>query len=224
MAAHGSNVILDITVAPGAYENGSYGSLSATYNGFATAIVNGISNQMVICDDFGHTTQVPSGNMIYDFSTLGGTGQLQNARFTGAAMVADYEEAAVLVWELANYMSANGAHASSDAITDYQYALWNIFDPYNSSTNPQGVKLNSAQSTLQSAAWNLVNTESPMLAADVYPNLRIYTPDANGGSASNQEFLQFAAPEPESVVLVILGAALIGGVGAMRKRAPKRAQ
>jgi hypothetical protein len=222
VAGHASTVILDATGLPGAFENGTYGSSGATYNGFVTSTINGVPNQMIICDDFSHTTQVPSGNMVYDFSTLGGVGQLQNARFTGPNMTANYDEAAVLLWELSNYVSTNGSHASADTITDYQYSIWNIFDPYNSFSNPQGVKVNSNQTALQTAAVNMVDTQPAMLSADVYQDVRIYTPDPNGGSTGSQEFLQFSTPEPGSLLMVIAGAALIGAAGAARRRSSKR--
>lgn len=214
-------ITLDATGLPPADENGNYGSSGATYNGFVTATINGDPNQWILCDDFTHTTDVPSGNMVYDFSTVGGSDPLQNVRFTQGNEIQNYEEAAVLVWQLFEYMSLNGSGASDNTITDYQYALWNIFDPYNASTNPNGVKVNSTQSGLQTTALGLMSTESAMLSSQVYPNVKVYTPDANGGSASNQEFLQFATPEPGTLLLVA-GVLLIAAAAAMRRHLRKR--
>jgi len=219
-SAQASNVILAATGLPSTYENGNYGSSDATYNGFVTATINGIPNQLILCDDAAHTTVVQSGNMVYDFSSLGGAHQLQNARFTGPNMVANYDEAAALLWELATYPDIYGVQPSANTITDYQYALWNIFDPYNSVTNPNGVKVNSNQLALQTAAVNIVDTEGAMLAADVYPNVEIYTPDPNGGSTGDQEFLQYA-PEPTSISLM-LGALLIGASAIARRKVLNR--
>lgn len=220
-ACHASTIILAATGLPQADENGTYGSSGATYNGFVTATVNGIPNQLILCDDFTHTTVVPSGNMVYDFSTVGGSNPLQNVRFTGTGEVQNYDEAAVLTWQLFEYVSANGPQASDNTITDYQYALWNIFDPYNAITNPNGVKVNSNQLALQTTALNLMTTESAMLTADVYPDVRVYTPDPNGGSVSDQEFLQFASPEPGTLAL-LAGALAIAAAVAARRALRKR--
>jgi hypothetical protein len=220
-AGHASTLLLDATGLPPADENGNYGSSNATYNGFVTATVNGVANQLILCDDFLHTTDVPSGNMVYDFSTVGGSDPLQNVRFTQGNEVQNYEEAAVLTWQLFEYVSVNGSGASNNTITDYQYALWNIFDPYNASGNPDGVKVNSNQSALQTTALGLMSTESAVLAADVYPYVKVYTPDPNGGSSSNQEFLQYAAPEP-GTLLLLAGALLVGTAVTARRELRKR--
>ena len=220
MAGHASTIILAATGAPTTDENGNYGSTNATHNGFITATIGGIANQMIVCDDFTHTTSVPSGNMVYDFSTLGGPNQLQNVRFTGANEVTNYDEAAVLLAGLYAYEATYGSNASGDTITDFQYAIWNIFDPYNPSTNPGGVKVNSNQSALQSGALYMMSTQAAMLSADVYPFIKIYTPDPEGGSASNQEFMQYIVPEPPTA-LFLLGTGLVAGAVLTRRQLRK---
>ena len=145
---------------------------------------------------------------------MGGSNQLANVRFTGGNEVRNYDEAAVLVWQLYEYVEATGSRALANTITDYQYALWNIFDP-------SGVQVNANQNALQSAALNLVTTQAAMLGSTVYPDIRIYTPDPKGGSTGSQEFMQVVTPEPGTLPLaagVLLIAAALGMRHELRKR------
>jgi hypothetical protein len=99
--------------------------------------------------------------------------------------------------------------------------LWNIFDPYNATTNPGGVQVNSNQLALQSQALNLVQTQAAMLNTTVYPDVRVYTPDPNGGSTGSQEFMQVVTPEPGTLPLAV-GALLVAGSLKMRRGLRKR--
>lgn len=212
-ACHADTITLSADAVPSTYQNG-------TYNGFASATINGIPNQLIICDDAAHVTYVPSGNMVYDFSTVGGSNPLEYVRFDQGSPVQqaqDYEEAAVLVWELYGYVTANGAQASANTITDYQYALWNIFDT--------GVATTTGQAALQAAAVSLMTTQSVMLAASVYPYVNVYTPSSAPGTdySSNQEFLQYAAPEP-GTMLLLAGGLLVAMAAKMRRELRKRPQ
>jgi len=220
-ACHADNVVLAATGLPATLENGNYGSSSETYNGFALATINGQPNQWIICDDFSHDTPVPSGNMNYELSLMTGSAPLADARFTGSPMVQDYDEAAVLVWQLYEYSVATGPKALANTITDYQYALWNIFDPYSASRNPNGVQVNSNQLALQTEALNLVKTQSALLASTVYPDVRIYTPTPNGGSDGSQEFIHIETPEPGTLMLGA-GVLLIVASAKWRRQLHKR--
>ena len=212
-ACHASDIVLAATGLPSTLENGDYGSSGETYNGFAIATIGGTPNQWIICDDFTHDTPVPSGNMLYESSTIGGSGPLANVRFTGSNEIQNYDEAAVLVWQLYEYVSATGSKAAANTITDYQYALWNIFD--------SGVQVNANQSALQAEALNLVKTQAAMLSSAVYPDVRIYTPDPNGGSTGSQEFMQVVTPEPGTLPLAA-GALLVAVALAVRRQLRKR--
>jgi hypothetical protein len=218
---HADSISLAATGLPSVYENGNYGSSDATYNGFAIGTIGTTPNQWIICDDFSHDTPVPSGNMIYDVSTIGGSNQLANVRFTGANEVRNYDEAAVLVWQLYQYVSATGSKALANTVTDYQYALWNIFDPYSAASNPNGVQVNANQLALQAAALNMVNTQATMLSSTVYPEVRFYTPDPKGGSTGSQEFVGVMTPEPGTLELAA-GVLLIAAGMAMRRQLRKR--
>jgi hypothetical protein len=165
------------TGLPSTNENG-------TYNGFATAIVNGIPNQLLICDDYNDTTYVPSSsNMIYDYSTLNGADPLQYAMFNKT----NYDEAAALVYEL-----AETANPSADTIMDYQYALWNLMTP-GVSLVPGHI---AQEQALQASALAWVNNaaDAKFLTSTVYAYTDIYTPTA--AYAGNQEFLEYSTPEP----------------------------
>jgi hypothetical protein len=220
-ACHASDIVLAATGLPSTDENGNYGSSDATYNGFAIATIGGTPNQWIICDDYSHDTPVPSGNMNYELSTIVGSGPLANVRFTGSNETQNYDEAAVLVWQLYEYVEATGSKALANTITDYQYALWNIFDPYSAATNPNGVQVNANQIALQAEALNLVKTQAAMLDTTVYPVVRVYTPDPNGGSNGSQEFMQAVAPEPGTLPLGA-GALLVAAALAMRRELRKR--
>jgi hypothetical protein len=220
-ACHADTVILAATGLPSTLENGNYGSSGETYNGFAIATIGGIPDQWIVCDDYTHDTPVPSGNMIYDTSTIVGSDPLANVRFTGSDEVLNYDEAAVLVWQLYEYVSATGTKALANTITDYQYALWNVFDPYNAASNPSGVQVNSNQIALQTEALNLVGTQAAMLDATVYPEVRVYTPDPKGGSTGSQEFMQVVTPEAGTLPLA-MGALLVAAALKMRRGLRKR--
>jgi hypothetical protein len=116
----------------------------------------------------------------------------------------EYEAAAVLLTELAAF-----SNPSANTITDYQYALWNIFTPGNE-------LVNATQQELETAAVALVQAGASSTQAD-YSNLIIYTPTA--GFTNNQEFLALTAtaPEPASWALMALLGLLLA-VPQMRSR------
>jgi hypothetical protein len=210
-----ANTIISFTGLPA---NTQYG----TYNGFAFATVDKNPLQQLICDDFDHTTYVPSSNLQFYLSNLTGLDPLQYARFIDpnqpAANVAKYEEAALLL----NGLRQTGPGFLLDLTADYQYALWHLFTP--SVVLPNA----TAQTLLNDAAASVLQGGTSNLA--IYSELRIYTPQA--AYASNQEFLQLAAnstgyvtgstdpvgiPEPEPLLLVGIGLATIAlSVGARR--------
>lgn len=160
-----------------------------TYNGYAIATIDGAPLQSLICDDFDHTTYVPSGNMAYSLSTLTGADPLQYARFIDPnypdSTVAKYEEAALLL----DGLRQTGPGFLLDLTADYQYALWHLFTPGAALPNATAqTLLNDAAASVQAGA---------VANQAIYSELRIYTPTA--AYASNQEFLQMAAnPTPGS--------------------------
>lgn len=199
-AAEANTITLFFTALPSTIENG-------TYNGYSTATIGGLPGQFVMCDDFAHETYMPSSsNLIYDYSTLTGPDPLQYVRFTQGNETQNYREAAVLLAGMTNALAAG--HATADEITNYQYALWNLFDP-------GGAPATTAQQDLQISALDAVQTGGGMALGD-YSRLVVYTPAAD--YASNQEFLGLkptvVTPEPTTAPIL----ALVFGVACLCAR------
>jgi hypothetical protein len=222
-AAQADTITLFFTALPPTLQSYDTGSGSATYNGYATATIAGIPSQSVICDDYSHDTYVPSSsNLIYDYSTLTGSTPLQYARFTGLNETQNYEIAAVLLVGLSNYLASG--HATGTGITDYQYAIWNLFTP-NSQSNPSGAPANANQLALQTSALSVVNTGGQVALGD-YQHLVIYTPTEP--YASNQEFLGLntpvgQAPEPSAAPLLALLLGVAGTFAHLRHARSRKA-
>jgi hypothetical protein len=165
-----------------------------TYNGFVSGTIDGMPFDDLICDDYGHVTRVPSGNLDYNVSTLD---SLQYARFVSPggptqADIQNYEAAAILV---------QGLIDNPGQVSAYQYALWELFTP-STPNYGQGL-LTDALNAVQGDVSGY---------ADLFSKLRIYTP--TGDSVTNQEFLEIdpppsSVPEPESIILLLTGVALM---------------
>ena len=100
-AAFADTAVVTFTTLPYTELNGSYGSSSATYNGYVGATVNGIPSQWLICDDYADETMVPSGPLIFDYSTIASLGNPAGLHFGGIRNAQTlYDEAAVLNYDL----------------------------------------------------------------------------------------------------------------------------
>ena len=204
--ARADTALVSFTALPYTDLSGGYGSAGATYNGYVTATVNGIPLQMLICDDYLDETLVPSGPLIFDESMIGSLSSPADLHFGDVRKAQTlYDEAAVLNYELFTI----GPHAAPATVTDYQYAIWNLFDP--------AVNLNSSQQNLQTGALSTVSSGASWLSG-IYSSTVVYTPDPKTNSWGNQEFLEYqgqGTPEPATYLLV--GAVLMG-LGATRRR------
>jgi hypothetical protein len=219
-----NTVILSLTALPTVYESGSYSTTTdQTYNGYSTATIAGIPFVQIMCDYAAVDTTIPSGPFIFDYSTVGGAewattvafetgetltntsgGTIDGVASSGTIALTElqaYQTAAVLLVTLENIGSP-----TADQITDYQYAVWNLFD--------STIALNSNQITDQFNAAQIVTSsliENQTATADAAARLAIYTAIPVN---SNQEFLGLtttvSTPEPcTSISLVALSAFLL---------------
>ena len=186
--------VITFDTLPGVIEN-------QTYNGFIGSTVDGVYAALV-CDDYDHTTNAPSGPWNFYVSTLP---SLTFARFgNGSTAVALYEQAALLLAGDGNTLAGLANVTSADDITAYQYALWQLFGA--------GVgNVNNSSALLLAAANDLSNGTN---YSSVFASLRVYTPTESAGE--NQEFLGLSSdpvasevPEPGSILLLATGLALM---------------
>jgi hypothetical protein len=234
----GNTVLMSFTALPTTHESNTYSSsTNASYNGYSTATIAGIPSQDVMCDFFDAETPMPSGPWTYDYSTIGSAGWASTVQFqtgetikntTGATLdgvannhtltlteTQSYQTAAVLMAEMQTYLNGNPA-SPGNTVTDFQYAVWYLFNQ-NLSLNGASLTLNNNQQTdLFNAAaivTSSTQTNRQITAADS-AKLVIYTYPAG----TEQEFLgeltpTGAAPEPASWALFgVLGLLLIPGV------------
>jgi hypothetical protein len=191
------------TALPGNVEYG-------TYNGFAEATVDGIPGQLLVCDDYFHTTYVPSPAMLFIESTLIGPSPLENARFIDPAdpgqSLFRYRQAAWLV----DGLSRTGFSGLPDRTADYQYALWQLFTPSLLLPSPGAADL------LDESVWAVEHGYTDPITEQ---RLRIYTPAPP--FQSNQEFLGLArpveTPESQPALAVLVGFATIVIFSRMRR-------
>ena len=195
-----NTIILNFTGLPQNTENG-------TYNGFATGTSN--SNQPffdLICDDYYHTTYVPSGPLTYTVSNFG---DFVNARFYAIDnLIEKYREAAIIVRAIQTpTVLTDLMHPAYPFTTgDLQYALWNLFSPGIGETAQSAAILNYF-------AHNGAPTSGYQ---DIYSSLVIYTPMPQYNS--NQEFLSNPVPEPPPLAMFCIGFIFLGVGYKLRRR------
>jgi len=209
---------------------------AGTYNGYTTATVGttaggtgGLAGQLLICDDEAHNTNVPSGVLPFDFSTINtASPTITNARFTptnsGASFSGEtqtqlYEEAAIILYNFSQL-----AGPSAELIAQYQYALWNLMNGastpngqhegfFTSSNDPGNFNTdNTAAAGFELAAKHElllqnssgVGLSGSALATQMALDNKIYGElriyTPTSYDASNQEWLQLVAtPEPATI-------------------------
>jgi hypothetical protein len=213
---------------------GSGANLAGVYTSPYTATISGGPTVPVICDDFADESYVPEDWMAYvtSLSSLTPTGTDSVLKWDGAVsapsllQTAAYEVAAILSIDIL------AAPTGSQAQEDYSYALWGLFDPTGTSSDPGAFTqlANYGDTTDESNAktdlataigdvtGNSVNGQSVSAYLSKY-DVTIYSYDSTFGvtgcggcSGPPQEFITVTAvAEPSAPAL--LGVDLLGLVG-----------
>jgi len=173
------------------------------YVGYSGATVDGQALNL-LCDDFSHTTNIPSGPFTYNVETLN---NLTGARFgTVNTRLVLYETAAILLWNFDSILNPTTSQAEI-----YQFAIWDLMTPSTPAIPSQAAVqalITGAQATVASGG-----------ITSAYNKLRILTPI--GASDTNQEMLALTSntygsstPEPTSFAMIGIGLVVLG----MRRR------
>jgi hypothetical protein len=208
--ASAATVYITFTALPATQGNGTTNSQSNSYNGEAAATIAGFAIADLVCDDFTNTTDMPSSPIDYSVETLS---SLSGAMFTsGYAQVAGatltevqaYQTAAVLLTAL-EALPIDSANAQ--AISNYQYAFWDLMLPGASHGGILDSPLTTTASNDLTSAFSAVQANNSATRADEAA-LVIFTPTSQ--FSGNQEFLGLdppvstpaSAPEPSTWVLM----------------------
>lgn len=204
--ASASTVIITFTGLPATQGNGTTNSQGNTYNGEAPATIAGFSSQDIVCDDFDNTTYMPSGQIDFSVETIS---NLSGADFSsGFATVSGntltqtqaYDTEAVLLAQM-EALTINTTNAQ--AITDLQYAMWDLMLPNGADGTFKDSPLDANALSDQQAAFAAVEANSSSTQS-VERSLVVYTPTE--AYSTNQEFLGLntptATPEPSTWVLL----------------------
>lgn len=182
--------VITFDTLPGVIENN-------TYNGFVGATVDGVFSNL-ICNDYDHFTDAPSGPWDYNVSTLP---TLTFVRFgNDPAGLARYQQAALLLAGDSNTLAGLENVSNADDITAYQYAFWELF-------GASVADVNNASALVLAASNDLSNGTD---YSSTFASLRVYTPAES--AINNQEFLGLGThstasdvPEPRSSLLLATG-------------------
>jgi hypothetical protein len=192
--------------------------LGGVYVGPYYAIIDGVSNVAIICDDFadetfvGQTWQANVTNVAANSTTLMST----RLGLPAAQQSQMYATAAYLATQLMSGATCPPGTLNCKAANyagDIQFAIWQLFDP----ADPNGMPFSylSGYDLTNAAAWLIYALgHAPSIANDA--NILVYSPVGGGPP---QEFLRVTTPEPAAIALLavqLLG--LTGVVVCVRRR------
>jgi len=121
----------------------------------------------LICDDFKDNV-IPVESWQANTSTFP---SLSNVKFTGANETQNYEEAGWLVQQMQMYLPGTGS-SNAQTVGDIQWAIWDIFYPGVSTSDPYGSIGTSDQTNI--ATW--LTNANLNYASGNYSNVMVYTP------------------------------------------------
>jgi hypothetical protein len=192
--------------------NPSGANLGGVYTGPYVATVNGVSNIMVICDDF--QTHTPLNQQFTVTETLVSelTGPTANQvvkfdRNNAAEQQADYMTAAYLAIQLIGVNQSTSTGRLQASLINY--AIWNLF--YDGAING----LTSTQKTGVLGYLTAAEAATFGHTVDMYSNVSIWTPTPNGAA---QEFLSVRVPEPAFADLLAFYAVAVIALGWLARR------
>jgi hypothetical protein len=185
------------------------GSLAGVYIGPYTALIDGVSTQ-VICDDYSSETYIGQSwtANVSTFADLSGT------KFgDSATAVTKYKEVAWLSLQLLN-PPYTCPLPSINCAGDIQFAIWQVFD----SPNPFN-DLGPGADSINSAYWlGKAATESANFTASDLSAFSFYTPTPLVPGVSPQEFVVVKAPEASEIVLLAIDLSAVAGVYLLFRR------
>jgi hypothetical protein len=193
--------------------NPSGANLGGVYTGPYVATINGVSNILVICDDFQTHTSLNELLTVTEtkVSDLTGPGANQTVKFdrdSASNQQADYMTAAYLAMQMVAVDQSTAAGQLQASLLNY--ALWNLFydGAINALSDPQNKQ--DAMDFLTAA-----QTATQGYTVDMYSNVSIWTPSPNG---SAQEFISVRVPEPSMAGLLAFNALVLGTLGWFLRR------
>jgi hypothetical protein len=199
---------------------GSGANLAGVYTSPYTGTINGGPTIPVICDDFADESYVPEQWTAYVTpvsSLTSGTPDTYLKWLTSGSTItvdgyvlnqaAAYTVAGLLATDI--IQSPTGSQAQED----YSYALWELFD-YSDASSQLGGYPTDATNALNDLNGAVSYVETHHLGPSNYSNVTIYSYDSAAGVPTGncggtctapQEFLTVSAPEPSSLLLLCAG-------------------
>jgi hypothetical protein len=192
--------------------NPSGANLGGYYTGPYVATINGVSNILVICDDF--QTHTPLNQMltvtetkVSDLTGIDANQIVKFGRDSAADQQADYMTAAYLATQLIGVNQSTSAGRLQASLLNY--AIWNLF--YEGALN----SLTASQQSVALAYLADAALATSFHTVDKYSNVSIWTPSPN---AAAQEFLSIRVPEPSLIELLAFNAVVLVALGWLVRR------